>query len=42
MAANWPQIALVDLVFKIVVSLLFFLPAYGVTLGFLQRRMAPA
>ena len=41
MAANWPQIATVDLVFKIVVSLVFFLPVYGVTLGFLQRRMAP-
>ena len=42
MAANWPQIAAVDLIFKIAVCLAFFLPVYGLTLGFLQRRMAAA
>ncbi len=39
MATNWPEVATVDLVFKIVVSILFFLPAYGVVLSMLQRRL---
>ena len=38
MAANWFPIATVDLIFKIVVSIIFFLPAYGVLLNFLQSR----
>ena len=42
MASNWPEIATVDLAFKIVVSIIVFLPAYGVTLNILQRRMAIA
>ncbi len=42
MAQHWPAIASVDLVFKIVVSIVFFLPAYGITLRFLKRRMALA
>lgn len=40
MAANWLEVATVDLAFKIVVSLLVFLPAYGVILSMLQRRFA--
>ena len=40
MAANWPEIATVDLIFKIVVSIVVFLPIYGVVLGFAQRRVA--
>ena len=38
MAANWVEIATVDLGFKIVVSILLFLPAYGLLLNFLQNR----
>lgn len=39
MAANWVEIALVDYVFKISISLLLFLPAYGVLLSILTRRL---
>ncbi|MDA7989583.1 MAG: queuosine precursor transporter [Gammaproteobacteria bacterium] len=42
MAANWPELAAVDLAFKTVVSVLLFLPAYRVVLGFLQARIARA
>ena len=42
MAANWFQVATVDLAFKIVVSILIFLPAYGVLLKHLQKRVAVA
>lgn len=38
MAANWGEVASVDLGFKIVVSIVFFLPAYGVLLNFLGRK----
>lgn len=40
MAENWHAIALTDLGFKIVVSVLLFLPAYGALLAFLQARIA--
>lgn len=40
MAANWPEIATVDLAFKIVVSIVLFLPAYGLSLNYLQRRFS--
>lgn len=39
MAANWPHIALGDYAFKISVAALFFLPAYGVILRFLLRKL---
>ncbi len=39
MAAHWPQIALVDYGFKLTISLVFFLPAYGVILHQLQQRL---
>ena len=42
MAANWFPIATVDLAFKIVVSILFFLPAYGVLLNYLRSRSVSA
>ena len=42
MAANWPELAAVDLAFKTIVSVLLFLPAYRVVLGFLQARIARA
>ena len=39
MAANWVEIAVVDYVIKLVVSLLLFVPAYGVTLAAIVRTM---
>ena len=38
MSANWVEVATVDLVFKIVVSAVVFLPIYGVFLSQLLRR----
>ncbi len=38
MAANWVEVATVDLGFKIVVSMVLFLPAYGVLLNLLGRK----
>ena len=40
MAENWVELASVDLGFKIVVSILVFLPAYGVLLNYLKVRLA--
>lgn len=39
MAANWLEIALVDYAIKLGISLLFFLPLYGVLLAWLMRRL---
>ena len=39
MAVHWPEIALMDYSFKLLVSLVFFLPAYGLVLAGLQRRL---
>jgi queuosine precursor transporter len=39
MAANWVEIATVDYGFKLFVSLLLFLPAYGILLRFLEDRI---
>ncbi len=39
MAANWFEVATVDLCFKIVVSIVLFLPAYGALLNYLQIRL---
>ncbi|SFB85003.1 hypothetical protein SAMN05660443_0526 [Marinospirillum celere] len=39
MAAHWPEIALVDYGFKLTLSLVFFLPAYGLFLSWLQQRL---
>src|SRR5690554_4060436 len=39
MAANWGEIALVDYVIKLSVSLLFFVPIYGVALNSIVRAM---
>ena len=38
MAVNWLEVATVDLCFKIVVSVVLFLPAYGVLLDYLNKR----
>ena len=40
MAANWIPIACADYAVKIFISTLFFLPAYGVVLNILSRRIA--
>jgi len=40
MAANWFELASVDLAFKTAVSVAVFLPAYGVLLNFIQSRLA--
>ncbi|WP_058910755.1 7-cyano-7-deazaguanine/7-aminomethyl-7-deazaguanine transporter [Entomohabitans teleogrylli] len=40
MAAHWVEIALVDYGFKVLISIVFFLPAYGVLLNLLLRRLA--
>lgn len=39
MAANWMEIAIVDYVIKLAVSLLLFVPAYGVVLATIVRTM---
>ncbi|MGK0409953.1 MAG: putative integral membrane protein (TIGR00697 family) [Shewanella psychromarinicola] len=39
MATHWPEIATVDYVFKLIVSLGLFLPAYGVLLKVLQDKI---
>ena len=39
MAANWVEIAMVDYVIKLAVSLLLFVPAYGVVLAAVVRTM---
>ncbi|MAX31682.1 MAG: hypothetical protein CME72_01270 [Halomonadaceae bacterium] len=39
MAANWPEIAWVDYSIKLGISLLLFLPLYGLLLGWLSRRL---
>lgn len=39
MAANWQQIAWVDYAGKLVISLVFFLPLYGIVLAWLGRRL---
>lgn len=42
MAANWLEIAWVDYVIKLIISLLFFVPLYGVLLATLSRRLVAA
>ncbi len=39
MAAHWPEIAWVDYVIKLGISLAFFLPLYGMLLAWLSRRL---
>ena len=39
MAEHWPQIALVDLGCKVVVSLGLFIPIYGVLLNYLTNKI---
>ena len=39
MAQHWPEIALNDYACKIIISGLFFLPAYGLLLNYLTRKL---
>lgn len=39
MAANWVEIAVVDYVIKLAVSLMLFVPLYGVLLGAIVKRL---
>ena len=39
MAQHWVEIAFVDYGYKLVISMLFFLPMYGVLLNFLMNRL---
>ncbi|ADO46551.1 7-cyano-7-deazaguanine/7-aminomethyl-7-deazaguanine transporter [[Enterobacter] lignolyticus] len=40
MAAHWVEIALVDYTFKVLISMVFFLPMYGVLLNMLLKKLA--
>ncbi|MEH0876469.1 7-cyano-7-deazaguanine/7-aminomethyl-7-deazaguanine transporter [Pectobacterium cacticida] len=40
MAANWVEIAMVDYTFKLLISLIFFLPMYGVMLNMVLKRLS--
>ncbi|EOI3529960.1 7-cyano-7-deazaguanine/7-aminomethyl-7-deazaguanine transporter [Cronobacter dublinensis] len=40
MAEHWMEIALVDYTFKVLISLIFFLPMYGVLLNMLLKKLA--
>lgn len=39
MAANWQGIAFVDYLFKLTICTLFFLPAYGIVLSILTKKL---
>ncbi len=39
MAAHWPEIALVDYGFKLLVSIILFLPIYGIVLKLLTEKL---
>ena len=39
MSANWPEIALSQSILKIAVGIIVFLPAYGVLLNYLKKRL---
>lgn len=40
MATHWVEIALVDYCFKVLISIVFFLPMYGVLLNMLLKKLA--
>ena len=40
MAAHWGEIAIVDYCFKVLISIVFFLPMYGMLLNMLLKRLA--
>lgn len=40
MAAHWGEIAIVDYCFKVLISIVFFLPMYGMLLNILLKKLA--
>lgn len=40
MAAHWGEIAIVDYCFKVLISIVFFLPMYGMLLSMLLKKLA--
>ncbi|HIG0328292.1 TPA: 7-cyano-7-deazaguanine/7-aminomethyl-7-deazaguanine transporter [Legionella pneumophila] len=40
LSQNWPEIAMVDVFFKIIISLIAFVPVYGLVLGMLGVKSA--
>ncbi len=42
MSTHWPEIATVDLAFKLVIGLVSFVPLYGLIMTWFLRRQAPA
>ncbi|QTF10408.1 7-cyano-7-deazaguanine/7-aminomethyl-7-deazaguanine transporter [Brenneria izadpanahii] len=40
MSANWVEIAMVDYTFKLLISMIFFLPMYGVMLNMVLKRLS--
>ncbi|HFD7038183.1 TPA: 7-cyano-7-deazaguanine/7-aminomethyl-7-deazaguanine transporter [Klebsiella oxytoca] len=40
MAAHWGEIAIVDYCFKVLISIVFFLPMYGMLLNMLLKKLA--
>lgn len=40
MATHWMEIAMVDYAFKVIISIAFFLPMYGILLNMLLKRLA--
>ena len=42
MAANWPEIAAVDYAIKLIASLVLFVPAYGVLMATVAKRLVGA
>ncbi len=42
MAENWQEIAIVDYVFKVLISLIFFVPVYGAILNCLTKHITQA
>ncbi|MBA7844744.1 7-cyano-7-deazaguanine/7-aminomethyl-7-deazaguanine transporter [Klebsiella sp. RHBSTW-00484] len=40
MAAHWGEIAIVDYCFKVLISIVFFLPMYGMLLNMLMKKLA--
>ena len=42
MAVNWTEIATLDYVFKLIISVALFVPAYGVLMNRYSKRLVPA
>jgi len=42
MAANWTEIATVDYIFKLIISIALFVPAYGILMNQLSTKLKNA